>query len=196
MAEGRRLLAKAAFECALIVVSVALGLAVNSWREQAVERQKLGEVRALFAAEMRANRDQLAAADVAPLHRKLAQAWTKLANIPAPAPADRDAAWAAAPMGMHPFHPRDAVWTSFAHGELLQQMPAAELLQLAEIYRAQDDLRALNQSLFATVLMPTAQADAPEFIRSQANVARLTLTDITWAEGRLLELYDRSLKPR
>jgi hypothetical protein len=194
MGEARKLVGKGAFECTLIVISVVLGLLVNAWRERAVEKQRLAEVRTLFLSEIRANREQLASQGVAPLHQKLSQAWTRLAMMPSPSPADRDAAWAVAPTGMHPFHPRDAVWTSFAHGDLLQQMPGADLLTLAEIYRAQEDLRELNRSLHETLLMPTAEQDSSAFIRSQANVTRLTLNDIVNAEGRLLEMYGLALR--
>lgn len=95
-----------------------------------------------------------------PLHRRLAAAWTRLAVLPAPTPADRDAAWSAASTGMHPFHPRDAVWTA----------------------------------LSSAILVPTTESETPAFIRSQANVIRLTLNDITAAESRLLDRYERALR--
>jgi hypothetical protein len=187
---------KALFECGLIVVSVVIGLAVNNWREAAQERHRLEEVRAFFTEELKANRAQLASQDYAPLHKKLAQAWTKLANLPSPTPSDRDAAWETAATGMHPFQPRDAVWTTFVHGPMLERMTPRELLGLAEIYRAQDNLRQLNQSLRDELLLPSAQFDSPAFIRSQANVTRMTLNDITYAEAQLLELYDQALRTR
>src|ERR1700755_265206 len=105
-----RTLARAGFEVALIVSSVVLALAVNGWREAAQMRGRIADIRAEFAQEIRANRDELAADGSAPLHRKLAASWARLAAIQKPAPADRDAAWSVAPTGMHPFHPRDAVW--------------------------------------------------------------------------------------
>lgn len=154
----------------------------------------MADMRAEFAQEIRANRDELASAEVAPLHRKLAAAWTRLASIPEPRPADRDAAWSAASTGMHPFRPRDAVWTAFARGELIEHLPPKDMLQLAEIYRAQDELRELNRSLYAAVMVPTPDSETPGFIRSQANVIRLTLNDITSAETRLLERYERALR--
>jgi len=98
----RRFTSRAAFEVALIVISVALGLAVNSWREAAQLRGRVDDMRGEFGHEIRANRDELASEGVAPLHRKLAAAWTRLATLPAPTPADRDATWSAASTGMHP----------------------------------------------------------------------------------------------
>lgn len=190
----RRSLSRAGFEVALIVLSVVLGLAVNSWREAAQLRGRVDDMRREFAQEIRANRDELASEGVAPLHRKLAAAWTRLALLPAPRPSDRDAAWSAASTGMHPFRPRDAVWTAFAHGELMEHMPPREVLQLAEIYRAQEGLRELNRALYAAVMIPTSVSETPSFIRSQANVIRMTLNDITTAEASLLERYERALR--
>jgi Tfp pilus assembly protein PilV len=187
---------KAAFECALIVVSVVIGLGVNNWREAAESRRRAQEVRALFAEEIRANRDQLASDAYAPYHRKIAAAWEKLASIPHPTPQDRDAAWSAAPTGIHPFHPRDAVWSTFVHGEAAERISPRELLSLAEIYRAQDDLRQLNESLHAELLVPSAQSETSDFIRSQAAVTRLNLNDITSQESRLLAMYDQALRPK
>jgi hypothetical protein len=190
----RRSLSHAVFEVALIVLSVVLGLAVNNWREAAQLRGRVEDMRGEFAQEIRANRDELASEGVAPLHRKLAAAWTRLATIAAPRPADRDAAWSVASTGMHPFRPRDAVWTAFAHGELMEHMPPREVLQLAEIYRAQEGLRELNSSLYAAVMVPTSESETPSFIRSQANVIRMTRNDIAAAETRLLESYEHALR--
>jgi hypothetical protein len=190
----RRTISRAAFEVTLIVISVVLGLALNNWREAAQVRARMSDLRAEFAQEIRANRDELSSEGVAPLHRRLATAWTRLAGIAAPKPADRDAAWSAASTGMHPFRPRDAVWTAFAHGELMEHMPPRDMLQLAEIYRAQDELRELNRSLYAAVMVPTPESETPGFIRSQANVIRLTLNDITSAETRLLQRYEGALR--
>ncbi|HTO99531.1 MAG TPA: hypothetical protein VMK66_20925 [Myxococcales bacterium] len=190
----RRSLSHAVFEVALVVLGVVLGLAVNNWREAAQQRGRTEDMRREFAEEIRANRDELASEGVAPLHRKLAEAWTRLATLPAPRPADRDAAWSVASTGMHPFQPRDAVWTAFARGELMERMPSREVLQLAEIYRAQEGLRELNRSLYAAVVVPTSESETPRFIRSQANVIRLTLIDITSAESRLLDLYQHALR--
>lgn len=184
---------KALFECGLIIVSVVIGLAVNNWREAAASRTRAQEVRTLFADEIRANRDQLASDAYAPYHRKIAAAWEKLAALEHPTPKDRDAAWSAAPTGMHPFHPRDAVWNTFVHGEAAERISPRELLSLAEIYRAQEDLRQLNDSLHSELLVPSAQFESPDFIRSQAAVTRLNLNDIIYSESRLLALYDQAL---
>ena len=185
---------RALFECVLIVVSIVLGLAANNWREAAQQRQRLAEVRRFFAEEIRANRDQLGSETYAPYHRKLADAWTRLAAMPAPNAADRDNAWKAANTGVHPFHPRDAVWTTFVHGEMLERMQPRELLSLAEIYRAQDDLRQNNQGLLALLSVATADSENSRFIRSQANATSRTLNDITYAEAELLKMYDQALR--
>src|SRR5262249_18532744 len=190
----RRSVPRAVFEVALVALSVVLGLAMNSWREAGQMRGRVDDMRKEFAQEIRANRDELASEGVGPLHRKLAAAWTRLAALPAPTPADRDAAWSVASTGMHPFRPRDAVWTAFAHGELIEHMPPKEVLQLAEIYRAQEGLRELNRALYAAVMVPTSESETPSFIRSQANVIRLTLTDIASAEISLLERYEHALR--
>jgi len=55
----------------------------------------------------------------------------------------------------------------------MERMPPKEVLQLAEIYRAQDGLRELNRSLYAAVMIPTSESETPAFIRSQANVIRM-----------------------
>jgi hypothetical protein len=185
---------RALFECVLIVVSIVLGLAANNWREAAQQRQRLAEVRRYFAEEIRANRDQLASEMYAPHHRTLADAWTRLSALAAPNAADRDAAWKNANTGMHPFHPRDAVWTTFVHGEMLERMQPRELLALAEIYRAQDDLRQTNQGLLAIITAATADSENSRFIRSQANAVRMTLNDITYAEAALLKMYEQALR--
>jgi hypothetical protein len=187
---------RAAFECTLIVLSIVLGLAMNNWREAAQQRRRMAEVRAYFTEEIRANRDQLVSQPYAPYHRKLAEAWTQFAALSVPKGTDRDAAWKNANTGMHPFHPRDAVWTTFVHGEMLERMAPRELLDLAEIYRAQDDLRQVNQALLAVILVPSADSESPEFLRSQANAVRMTLNDITYAEGQLLNMYDHALRSR
>jgi hypothetical protein len=185
---------RALFECVLIVVSIVLGLAANSWREAAQQRQRLAEVRRFFTEEIRANRDQLASDMYAPYHRKIADAWTRFAALPSPGAADRDNAWKTAGTGMHPFHPRDAVWTTFVHGEMLERMQPRELLALAEIYRAQDDLRQMYQGLIAVLLAANADSETSPFIHSQANSTRMTLNDITYAEAKLLEMYDQALR--
>jgi hypothetical protein len=154
----------------------------------------VADIRSEFAQEIRANRDELASDASAPLHSKRAAAWTHLVTIPRPTPADRDAAWSVASTGMHPFRPRDAVWTAFAHGELMEHMAPREVLQLAEIYRQQDELHELNRALYAAVMVPTSESETPAFIRSQANVIRMTLNDITSAETSLLASYDRVLR--
>jgi hypothetical protein len=187
---------RALFECALIVFGIVLGLAVNNWREVAQQQHRLTEVREYFAEEIRANREQLTSEMYAPYHRKLADAWTRLSALPVPNAADRAAAWKNAGTGMHPFHPRDAVWTTFVHGEMLERMQPRELLALAEIYRAQDDLRQVNQALLATVLALTVDSEDSRFIRSQANATSMTLNDITYAEAELLKLYDRALRAK
>jgi len=101
---GPATISRAVFEFALIVISVVLGLAVNNWRETSQVRKRMADMRAEFAQEIRANRDELSSEGCAPLHRKLVTAWTLLAAIAAPTPADRDAAWNVASTGMHPFH--------------------------------------------------------------------------------------------
>jgi hypothetical protein len=89
---------------------------------------------------------------------------------------------------------REQLTSEMYHGEMLERMQPRELLALAEIYRAQDDLRQLNQALLTTVLAPTADSEDPRFIRSQANATSMTLNDITYAETELLKLYDRAFR--
>lgn len=194
MSEGRSWVAKAVFEAALIVFSIVFGLAVNGWRESMQARRRMQEIRAAFTEEIRANRDQLSSDAYAPLHRKLAAAVGKLAALPAPTKEDRARALKDANTGLHPFHPRDAVWTAFAHGELVASMAPAELLALAEIYRAQDDLREINRTLIATLTTATAEAETPAFLHSQAEVLGLTLNDVAADEARLLAMYQRALQ--
>jgi hypothetical protein len=97
---------------------------------------------------------------------------------------------------MHPFHPRDAVWTTFVHGKMLEQMRPRELLALAEIYRAQDDLRETYQGLHAILSTATADSEDPRFIRSQAHAISMALNDITSEETALLKKYDLALSAR
>jgi hypothetical protein len=84
---------------------------------------------------------------------------------------------------------------TIVHGEMLERMQPRELLALAEIYRAQDDLRQTYQGLLAILSAATADSEDPRFIRSQANATSSTLNDITAAEAEILKWYDQAVPP-
>ena len=181
------------FESVLIVFSVFLALALDGWREDSQTRRRVAEVRRYFVEELQANRVQLASPAFAPLHRQAAEAWDGLAKLPAPRVADREKAWAVTPNGLHPFKGRDAVWRSFGSSNLIEHMPSRQVFALAEVYQAQEALDGHNAALLALVRETTGEDEAPAYIRSQSKVVRSTLNDITFAEARLLRLYDSAL---
>jgi hypothetical protein len=184
---------RALLESILIVFSVFLALALDGWREDSQTRRRVAEVRRYFVEEIQANRAQLASPGFAPLHRQAAQAWDGLSKLPAPSVADRDKAWAVTPNGLHPFKGRDAVWRSFGSSNLIEHMPSRQVFALAEVYQAQDALDGHNAALLALVRETSGDDEAPAYIRSQSKVVRSTLNDITYAETRLLQLYDQAL---
>src|SRR5688500_5604596 len=79
---------RALLESVLIVFSVFLALALDSWREDMQTRRRVDEVRRYFVEEIEANRKQLASPEYAPLHRRAAAAWDGLSKTPAPTAAD------------------------------------------------------------------------------------------------------------
>ena len=184
---------RALLESALIVFSVFLALALDSWREDMQTRRRVDEVRRYFVEEITANRQQLASPAYGPLHVEAARAWHELAQKPKPTVADRDTAWAVSPNGLHPFKGRDAVWRSFGSSNLLEHMPSRQVFALAEVYRSQEELEDHNAALMALLRTITPDDQSPPFIRSQAIVVRGTLSDITYSEARLLRLYDKAL---
>ena len=182
------------FESVLIVFSVFLALALDGWREDGQTRRRIAEVRRYFVEEIQANRAQLASPDFAPLHRRAASAWDGISRLPEPTAADREKAWAVTPNGLHPFKGRDAVWRSFGSSNLIEHMPSRQVFALAEVYQAQEALDGHNAALLAVVRETSGEDEAPAYIRSQSKVVRGTLMDITYAEARLLELYDKALR--
>ena len=171
-------LPKAAFESALIVFSIFLGLALNNWNQERETARRVQEARAFFAEEIRSNCKTLASSRFLPHHRRL----LKLAAGP-------DAIAAATETGVHPMMFRDAVWRSVAGGDLIEHMDQREVFALTETYGAQAELSAINRAMYPILLGADPEREPARVARS----LRLYLGDVTAIEGELLHLYDAML---
>lgn len=191
----RRWAPRAVFECVLIVFSVALALALTNWAEDRKTAHRVDEMRTYLIAEIRANRAMLTDPYYIAHHERLKRTFAGALDSPEGAAAQaRPAATQLFRTGLHQPTPRDAVWTSVSHGDLLEHMEMDEILALARVYRTQESLEGINRAGYenALGLLDLLTDDAGDPRRPMMRMT-LYLEDLLAVERNLIALYDEAL---
>lgn len=185
-------------ESVLIVFSVLLALSVDAWRDERQIKEQVQVTRSAFAREVRENLAVLTSERILPYHRRV---WAhyrvvslavRTGNTSRLAQLDSIGA-ELMDTGIHPAPLRDAVWRSFSTSDLLRRMDPAELLVLSDIYREQEALLRLNETMFAIWMLPFADRDHPTFRREEVENTRSFMADVVAAEERLVVRYEEAL---
>jgi hypothetical protein len=180
---------KAVFESALIVFSVLIAMAVDDWRDTSARRQRLDVARANLVSELEFNRDLLNADDYLPHHVRLHDVYEGMEVS-----GKTDRADAMFQGGVHAAPLRDAAWRSFVGSDVAGDLPFAQRVLLEGVYGEQAGLRDTHRLLIESVASPRADREAPAFVRDFIRTIDLYLTDIVYAERRLLAKYDEAVK--
>ena len=189
-----RWLPQAIFESLLIVFSLVLAMALGEWHEDRQRDERVSQARHHFVRELCANRARLTSSDFLPYHDRALKAWTVLDQLPNPTSADRREAEKTVYTGFHLITFRDAVWRSVSGSALLEHMAPQETFALADVYRQQEVIDTLNNSMMQAWRHSTADADDPVYIRESVRATKYWLSDVVYAERHLVELYDAALK--
>lgn len=184
---------RAVFESLLIVFSLLLALALNDWAADRRMQGRVEEARGFFLQELQANRAALLRDDRLPHHQRLTGALNDFLAIERPAPADGARLARAFNRGINPAFFRDAVWRSVSGGEVMENMTPAEVFALADVYRMQEELSALNRSVYVTLLSTAQQPEDTTALRRQAQPIRAYMTDVVFSELELVRVYDAAI---
>jgi hypothetical protein len=185
----RSWLGRAVFEAVLIVFSVLLALWVDSWRENRARLEKLAEARAALIGEVRFNRELLASNDFLPHHIRLHEVYQGMESS-----GRIDRVDALFETGVHAPPLRDASWRSFSASEIASDLPFSQRAALAGAYVEQANIDNLFRMLLSNLGQPTSERGNPAFMRDLIRSIDLTLTDVVYAEQRLIKSYDEALK--
>jgi len=183
----RHLIAKGAFESALIVFSVLLALTVDNCRDDASRRRSLAEARTALVEELRFNRELLAGDDYLPHHIALHRIYDGMESS-----GKSDRVGALFESGVHMPALRDAAWRSFSSSDVANDLPFAQRTLLAGLYAAQSNLADTYRALMMNATRPTSKRDDPAFLRDFVRVIDLSLTDIVYSETRLIQDYEKA----
>lgn len=190
----RRWAGRALFECALIVVSVLVALAVANWAEERRTAARVAEARAYFVGEIRSNREILADPAYIPHHERLRGIFAQTAEIGNPTLDQAMPAFRALfQTGIHVAPLRDAVWRSASSSDLLAEMPLTEVFLLSDIYQMQDQLQRLHEGFVQGSPAMLAGMEAGRGVRAGITSTQLHLGDVVASEQALLEKYDQAL---
>jgi hypothetical protein len=182
-------LGKAAFESAMIVLSVLLALTLDGWRENRARQTQLAEARAALIGEVRFNRQLVASNDFLPHHLRLHEVYEGMETAGVTDRIDE-----LFKTGVHVPPLRDASWRSFGVSDIASELPFSQRALLAGVYIEQDNVAQLFRNLLTNISHPTSERENPAFRRDLVRTIDLTLTDIVYAEQRLLKSYDEVLK--
>jgi hypothetical protein len=171
----------------MIILSILAALAVNQWQESRALAQRVAEARSAFANEIRSNRDLLLTEGFLPHHRRLQAEYARASKGEIP---DSNSFFET---GVHPTPLRDSAWRIFSGSTVLTNLPPRILLDLSDIYRAQDSLEKQNQGFLTAISAPRSDRETPAFAKDMTNSISLFLNDLVAAEERLLRSYDHAL---
>lgn len=177
------------FESALIIASVALGFAVTEWRERAADRALSRRILTNVVAEIRANREWLAAQ--IPRHTALVEAVKR-----APVPAAEQSGWEALTNtikeGSGALPLRRAAWDAAVSSGALRLIDYDIAARLSDIYAFQEDgygraSRGLGESLFVP------ETFKPGHAKETLLMFRAMLGELLGQETYMLDVYERHL---
>jgi hypothetical protein len=171
----------------MIILSILAALAVNQWQESRTLAQRVAEARVAFANEIKSNRDLLLSASYLPHHRRLQAEYLKASKGET---ADSNSFFET---GVHPTPLRDSAWRVFSGSAVLVNLPPHILLDLSDIYRAQDSLEKQNQGFLTAIGIPRSDRETPAYAKDMTSSIALFLNDLVSAEERLLQSYERTL---
>ncbi|HEX8570902.1 MAG TPA: hypothetical protein VF699_13415 [Caulobacteraceae bacterium] len=189
-----RWLPQAIFESLLIVFSLVLAMALGEWHEDRQRDERVQQARAHFIREICTNRARLTSSDYLPYHKRALDAWTELVELENPTKADRLRAERVVWTGFHLITFRDAVWRSVSGSTLVEYMEPEETFALADVYRQQEMIDTLNNSMMQAWRISSADAEHPVYVRESIQTTKYWLSDVYSAEIILQELYDDALK--
>lgn len=138
----RKTLPELAVESLMIVVSVLLALAANSWADARKEHKLVVQARASFVAEVQANRTRVV--DALPYHRALTEAVLRIDSMGG---VTSYAAWRRRVPIWSGFAPPDieaTAWQSALATGALSRLPYTEVSSLSGVYTLQGRLDAYN----------------------------------------------------
>lgn len=188
-------LASGLFEGALIIVSVIVGLMLTGWAQDQSDRQRVNALRGFIETEITANRDLIASDGYLPHHKRLQGEIRKVAALEKPT---REQAMpvfqAITETGVHLTPIDESVWRSVSSSDLLEHMAPEKVFALARLYRNQDDLKLVNETIYR--LLTSIPSEMARGDPAQGPIIQLLLSinDLVAAEEGLLEQYDAALK--
>ena len=177
------------FESLLIILSVVLALFLDDWRQDRERAERVAQARGHFVREVCANRDRLVSDEYLPYHRRAREVWRGLGALPNPTEADVREANKVVYTGFHLITFREAVWRSVSESALMEHIAPEEVFMLADVYRQQELIDAMNTSMMNAWRQPTEAS-----LKDSITATNGWLGDVYYAELKLLKLYDQALK--
>ncbi len=183
----------AGFESAMIVLSLLLGLWLTNWAQDASEKRRVDDMRGYILQEIKANRALVLADAHLGHHRRLRDTIGAITDMDVTLAEARPAFQAITKTGVHLPPVDDSVWRSVSSGDLLEHMPPEQVFELARVYRVQEDLKLINDTLYQT--LTRLPADLMRSDRPAGSVMQmyLGLSDLIAAEEQLAKQSDKAL---
>lgn len=184
---ARGWLHESALQSLLIVLSVALGFAVNEWGQRRTQRDRAVQALAAVRAELAANR---AAAAASQAHHRLVHdtlsAYVRAGRLPP----ER------VYYLMHMFSPAPLLgtaWASARESRATDELPYPLVLQLARAYDWQDRYRALSDAVVSGAYGDMLRRGGPAVFRDGYANFDLLARDFADRERDLVARYDSAL---
>lgn len=188
-------LASGLFEGALIIVSVIVGLLLTGWAQDQADRRRVEEMRGFILKEISANRALVLSDDYLPHHKRLSETIGKVSSLGTPTREQAMPAFQAVMRtGIHLTPADDSVWRSIAPSDLLEHMPPEKVFVLTRVYRIQDDLRLINENVYALLTRIPAEVVRGDPPAGPIMQLQLAINDLIAVEEDLVAQYDTALK--
>lgn len=184
----------AAFESAMIVLSLLLGLWLTGWAQDQNDKRRVDDIRGYILQEIKANRAVIAADEYIGHHLRLQQIVGPLARPDVTLAEARPAFDAITKTGVHLPPVDDSVWRSVSSSELLEHMPPQHVFDLARVYRTHDDLKLINDTLYQTLTRLPADVLGGNPPAGPVMQLSLSISDLIAVEEALISRYDAALK--
>lgn len=184
---------RAAFEAALIVLSLLLALWLSDWQEQRRIDRDVAETRQALVAEIRANREMLLSDPYIPHHHRLSQVLMRTVNTARTGDELRQGGYELYRGGIHLPPLRDAAWRTASASGLLQHMDRQEVFALTDVYGAQDSLVRSVTAYYPSLLNMAAVAQQPEALRGAMFGVVMFMGDLNGGEADIVRLQGEAL---
>jgi hypothetical protein len=133
--------------------------------------------------------------DYLPHHRRLSETIGKVSSLGTPTREQAMPAFQAVMQtGIHLTPAEDSVWRSVSPSDLLEHMPPEKVFTLARVYRIQDNLRLINENVYALLTRIPSEVVRGDPPAGPIMQLQLAVNDLIAVEEGLVAQYDAALK--